>query len=1029
MSARRPWRHTGVVLVRATTDPGGLALPDDVDMSCDAVAEWGRAWLGQLWRRDEVREAVQVASPVLARKVCQALAGDTDAHQMRRIVVSLASYLLRWQGRATPFGLFAGVAAARVGGEPAVRWGQGHQVVARADAAWLAGLAGRLERHPRLLERLPVVVNNAAFVRGGRLVIPGQPPDDDPGQLAPLEVSVRYTRPVRAALEAAREPVRFGDLAKWLAAGYAAVPPEQIRGMLAELVAKHILLTALRAPMTKPDALLHVNAQLRLADVGELSDLATRLASIHDDLSHLVTAASPGGAGVPSATVADRMRAVCDTAEQPLIIDVGLDCDITVPEPVIREAEAAASTLLRLTPYPFGYPCWKDFHVAFKTRYGTGAVVPLCDLVADTGLSLPAGYLGSPIPRPAPPLTTRDDTLLRLVQQAVMDGREEIVLTEPVIAALTVGDPAEILPPPRAELGFQIHASSPEAVASGAFRLVVIAAPRTGSSMTGRFADLLPAADRDRLADALGAVSGGDAVAAQLSFPPGRRHSENVARTPQLLPQVISLSEHRDPGKNLIGLHDLAVSADARQLHLVQLSTGRRIEPRVLHALEAGVLTPPLARFLTEISTARCAVYAGFDWGAAACLPYLPRMRYGRIVLCPARWLLRAADLPARGAALTDWESALESWRRRARVPDGVVLCESELRLPLNLGHHLHRVVLRARLDRARQVELREAPASADLAWLGRAHEFLVPLRLASPAAGQQGRTARPLQAVMRDAGHMPGISGWLHARIHGHPDRQDEILADHLPRLFDGWDHPPLWWFSRHREVTRPAAGQHLDLCLRLPAPDAYGPAAARVGRWAAGLRGQGLAPDLDLCTYHPETGRFGHGAAMAAAEEVFAADSAAALAQIAVAARAGTPAQALTVASLVDLACSYACTPAEGLRWLIDRLPRDQGKLERPLREAALDLAGQREEWPALRALPGGQNVVAAWELRRAALTAYRSQLAGQRDPGLVMRSLLHLHHVRSLGTDPGRERVSNRLARAAALRQIACDLRKKQ
>ncbi|MEO7195863.1 MAG: lantibiotic dehydratase family protein [Pseudonocardiaceae bacterium] len=297
-------------------------------------------------------------------------------------------------------------------------------------------------------------------------------------------------------------------------------------------------------------------------------------------------------------------------------------------------------------------------------------------------MGLPAGYLGALPGRTGRMLTERDETLLTLMQQAVMGGRAEIVLTEPVIRALTAGDPAEMLPPPRVELAFQLHAASPDAVARGAFRLVVTAAPRPGSSMAGRFADLLPDAEREGVAESYAALGteDPDAIAAQLSFPPRRRHSENVVRTPQLLSRVISLSEHRTPHGDLIPLHDLAVSADSRWLYLVQLSTGRRIEPRVLHALEAGLQTPPLARFLAEVTIGRCAVYSAFDWGAAVRLPYLPRVRYGRSVLSPARWLLAAGELPARTATRSDWETALDAWRRRLRVPVTVVLCQSDHR-------------------------------------------------------------------------------------------------------------------------------------------------------------------------------------------------------------------------------------------------------------------------------------------------------------------------------------------------------------
>jgi thiopeptide-type bacteriocin biosynthesis protein len=163
-----------------------------------------------------------------------------------------------------------------------------------------------------------------------------------------------------------------------------------------------------------------------------------------------------------------------------------------------------------------------------------------------------------------------------------------------------------------------------------------------------------------------------------------------------------------------------------------------------------------------------------------------------------------------------------------------------------------------------------------------------------------------------------------------------------------------------------------------------------------------------------------------MAAAEEVFAADSVAALAQIRLAVRTGLPPEAVTAAGLVDLAASYAETPAAGLHWLIDQLPQEQGKLDQKLRDAALRLADPRDDWATLRGEPGGQDVVLAWQQRRAVLIAYRTQLARQRDADTVLRSLLHLHHVRAVGVAPDRERVGHRLARAAALRQIAHDRR---
>jgi thiopeptide-type bacteriocin biosynthesis protein len=352
-----------------------------------------------------------------------------------------------------------------------------------------------------------------------------------------------------------------------------------------------------------------------------------------------------------------------------------------------------------------------------------------------------------------------------------------------------------------------------------------------------------------------------------------------------------------------------------------------------------------------------------------------------------------------------------------------VVLCEDERRLPLDLDHPLHRALLRARVDRAGQVELREAPTAEDLGFMGRAHEFLIALRSASqpPSGAGSENVACTRTAASADTAALPGASAFVLARIGGHPDRQNEILTEHLPTLFQDWDDPPPWWFSRRRDLARPDKPQHLDLHLHVRDPGVHEEALARIGEWAADLGAAGLVPDLELATYHPQPGRYGHGPALAAAHEVFTADSVAALAQIAITAT-GLSAEALTAASLFDLAVSYPTAPADGCRWLIDQIPHEHGPLDRSLRDTALRLADPAGNWATLRAQPGGELVLLAWEQRRAMLTVYRTVLAQQRDPDPVLRSLLHGHHVRALGVDPDRERLTHRLARAAAQRRTA-------
>lgn len=58
------------------------------------------------------------------------------------------------------------------------------------------------------------------FVRGGRLVVPYQPHTRGPGRVASAEASILHTRAVRTVVQAARSPIRCGELAGKLAAGF-----------------------------------------------------------------------------------------------------------------------------------------------------------------------------------------------------------------------------------------------------------------------------------------------------------------------------------------------------------------------------------------------------------------------------------------------------------------------------------------------------------------------------------------------------------------------------------------------------------------------------------------------------------------------------------------------------------------------------------------------------------------------------------------------------------------------------------------
>ena len=1011
------FQSAGSALIRAVAQswPDLPPWPDVTDSAPERVPSWIN-WLRQIWAVDGIAEALSHASPGLAQQVQAICAAEGPAvRETRRAVLSVARYLQRMTGRATPFGLFAGVAPASFRAEPRLCWGTRHHAVVRAGAEWLADVVASLEGCPELLARLPVVANTTLTVRGNRLIVPYRPQGG-----GAVETSFRHTAAVRAAIGAARAPIRVEDLKAKIQAEFPAATPLKVTAMLTELVERGALITSLHAPSTSPDALGHLLRQLEAVDavaVAAVADRVIALKEIHPLLERHNQAPASEGRTVRE-DVAARMRRIAQTRRHPLAVDLRLDAKVVLPDEVAREVERAALLLTRLSPYPYATPAWRAYHQRFYERFGLGAMVPLLDVVSDGGTGWPDGYPGTVTPEQVSPLSNRDEALLALAQGAALDSRDEVVLDEATIAALELGK-EPLRPPSHLELGVRVYAADQQALRRGDFRLEVVTVSRAAGVVTGRFLHVLQPQDQAELAAELRALPGGDSntVAAQLSFPPLLPGTAHVTRAPRTLPTVISLAEHRTVGERVLTPEDLAVGCDGRRMYLAAPALGQRLEAAGTHALNLVAHTPPLARFLTELSRAHYAQVMTFHWGAAERLPFLPRLRYGRTILSPARWRLEAAELPGRAKPWTTWDDALISWRIRRRLPRFVYLSEGDRRLPLDLHMVGHRVLLRTHLNTAPYAILVEAPAPEAAGWCGgRPHEIVVPLTATQPPPWPRLPKPSPARIVRLGQGQAPAASRVLLAGLYGNIHRQDTVLTEYLPDLLERLGQPPAWWYIRYRDPAH-----HLRLRIALPDPAAFGPIARTVSTWADELHRIGLLREVIYPTSYPETGRWGCGAAMRAAEAVFGADSRALLVQLAQPRRPHR--QALVAAHTVAIAEAFTGSVTAGMRWLIDHVPAAAPKpVPRSVFAEAVRVADPRDNWAALRAAPGGAAIVGAWKPRQEALADYRTHLSGPDTEGIavddVLGSLMHVNFVRACGIDFDDEAVGVHLARAAAL-----------
>ncbi|MCF3106549.1 lantibiotic dehydratase [Streptomyces roseoverticillatus] len=1034
-----------------------------------------RAHVAALAAVPELMTAVALASPSLAHDVRRIAGGHpVRAKVLRRVTLALTKYHLRMTERPTPFGLFAGVALADFGAQPRLDAGGAHRTVSRPDAGWLQDVLELLLTERAVLRRTRLVASNLHTVRDGRLELVDAHSSTGSRELVP---SVRYTSVVRTVMEAAGEPVAWDGLLQQVRDRFPRATPEAAEGCLEQLVRGGFLLTDLTPPPDCGTPLDHVLDRLG----GLAHPVAGELRAIRAALSAF-DAAPPAERPAALAAATDRMRALAP-AESPLQCDLAFDARLTLPADVGREAARATAVLWRLAPGQAGDgdERIRAYYARFLERYGTEQLVPVLELLDEArGLGLPRSPAADSTHDPAA-ARTRDRLLGELLWDAARRGAHEIVLDEHTVEQLAHDGPRKA--PQSIDVGAEVVAEDWEALCAGDFRLVLGLGPvsHLATAAFGRFAPALGApatarirnlaeqgreadgdgngdgngageagrdedgggdrdgeADKDRGGDRNGeADKGGDGrIAAAIAFRPTVARSANVATVPQWPAHRIPLGvgPASAAGAQDLRLDDLAVLATTERLELVHTPTGQRVRPMSYSMLNprSGHF-PHVARFLVELGRQGEEPYGAWSWGTWTAAPALPRIRYGRSVLCPARWRPdEALAAAAAGGDDVQWAGHVQRWRQRWSVPRHVLLGKVDHRIPVDLDDPLHLMVFRDELRRTPGLAVLErfggAPSNGWFRGPGGPHscELVFPVfpRRRTPAPpARPGRATAP--AAHRTRGghgrpprHLPG-GEWLYAKLYVPERHQPTVLASHFGRLSSALQasagEPGTWFFLRYTDPD-----PHLRVRFHGKPEALWTQLLPSLQAWAAELTDAGLLARLALDTYEPEVHRYGGAAALAHAERVFHTDSAAVLHQLA---RADGPLTDLPPVSAAALGVldilSHLCTPAEMLHHLgTEQVLALRGSVQRADKNtlgALLDPQG--------RAAP--HMAGARWEARRAALRALRDELRGElratpqdtaADLPSVAMSLAHMHCNRLLGIDRDKELLTYATAREA-------------
>ncbi|MFD8594776.1 lantibiotic dehydratase [Kitasatospora sp. NPDC059646] len=970
-----------------------------------------------------LRQAVEVASGSLSLSLQRLGEPDGAAALGRKRTVSAARTLTRYArrsgGRPTPFGLFAGVGRARFGAAAKSSPAGPGQVRVRLDGGWLHRRVLDWLAVPEVRRRIEVVLDDLSVLRDGRLL----------RHTGEREVSVRDNALVARVRELAARPVGYAALLADLAERFPQLPAERIDAVLAGLVQHGFLLTSL-TPHRIDDALL---ARIESAVDGAVPGAAEGLRAVR--AAAAVHERDRPGEGLASwRALLDEVRAL-DPADRagerpPVQVDLRMPADLVLPEAIGEEVRRYAAAIWAITPEWTTLEHLRDYRERFVERYGTASAVPLGDLAdPHRGLGLPPEYGGAlPAHSRSGPGDDADrprrNAVAELVQQAVLSGRD-VVLDDADVARLADAAghrPGSTRPPRTLELCFQVLADSTAALDRGEFLL--LGSPHIGSwtagATAGRFADLAG------LTDGLAALAAGPAddevLPVQVELAPRDPRSLNIVQVPPLLPHRLPIgvaADRDDP--HCLDWRTLLVAAGEDGLRLLHPATGRQVVPVFPHMLALDAQAPPVARFLSDLAAARPRVWSGWDWAGLDTLPYLPAVRYGRVLTTPRRWLpgRRLRDA-ARTAGPAAWAQGLREWRERYRVPDRLQIASNDRMFPIDLRESWDAELLRAELTAPEPRFQLFQDLTADGAGLGWNHghstEIVVPLfRAPAPkAADDRPPLARSALRVAPTAVHLPG-EDWLFAKLYADPSTHETLLAEHLPALLgDLGDDIDRWFFLRYRDPE-----PHLRLRLH-GSPDVLaGRVLPALSRHVRTLIERGALRTMALDVYRPETDRYLGPGAQQAAEELFLTDSQSAVVQLQ-ARRAGAAAVPDEVLAAVGHAVLLdSLGDWDWCGWadhLFDKSPdhqvyqRHRALTDRLIRpgDAARHAAGLLGV-PALATL--WTDSPAPREFGRLLLAAPEAD----RDEALM--SLLHMRHNRLFGIDPAAEARGYAVLRGAA------------
>lgn len=847
--------------------------------------------LREVVRRPHVREALFVASPSLDEQIDRWLdrsTGDcSSGDRSRKIELALVRYFSRMTGRSTPFGLFAGCSVGRVAAQTDLTVEDRGlcRRQTRLDMEYLFALAESLARDPALRRQLVLVPNSTLYRAAGRVRY-AESRFDGRARSHHL-VAVEETDYLSATLERAAQGAQFGELAEALTSDE--ITLDEAEAYVDDLIDNQVLVPRLAPPVTGQTPIATLIEELsRIGAMPEATDLLRRAQAAIADID-------AAGLGVHSSSY----RAIAELLEPlPAKIDLSrlFQVDLVKPSPRATLGQCVIDDLLDGVDVLRGladrdsYDVMKRFREAFAERYGDREVPLVEALDEEVGIGFdrsesPAAEASPLVEGLAFPMrlvprndwTAKHAVLLEKLCEAATVGSQEITLTSADLERMQSSAPPQL--PDAFSVMASLAATSGEELAAGHYELLLQGTNGpSGARLLGRFCQGDPEL-HEHVRRHLRAEEGlePDAVFAEVVHLPEGRIG-NVLLRPLLRDYEIPfLGSSGAADERQFPITDLAVSIVEGRVVLRSRRFDRVVIPRLTSAHNYTQGSLGIYKFLGALQGQGVAGGLSWDWGPLAAAPFLPRVRYGRVVLSRATWRLTKSEIDElTNAEGTRRFAAAQQWRARRCLPRFIVLADGDNELPIDLDNVLSVETLVDLLKSRGEAMLVEMfPAPDELSARGSegrfVHELVVPF---IRKVNNSETPAAPRVAASRSVERTlaPG-SNWLYAKLYTGTATADQVLRELvMPLKATAIDSGAArsWFFIRYGDP-------HWHLRLRFEGDPERLATEVRpaLERAAAALLEDGRLWRVQFDTYEREIERYGGPDGIELAEQMFCADS----------------------------------------------------------------------------------------------------------------------------------------------------------